>query len=93
MSEMVERVAKAMMDADDKDRGGHILLPDDLRLEPYRLRARAAIAAMREPTKEMHRAGEVAWSNADTSSLGDSTDPDKVLDPAYRAMIDAALKG
>jgi len=47
----------------------------------YRKVARAAIEAMREPTKEMLEAGQKAWAS----------DPQKKVATLYRAMIDAAL--
>jgi hypothetical protein len=66
MTDMIERVAKAINDAMIKH-GDY--KPDEL--------ARAAIAAMREPTKAMKEAG--FWEGS--ASLNN-----------YRAMIDAALQ-
>lgn len=65
MSEMIDRVAGAIMGASHSD---------------YRIMARAAIAAMREPTEVMLRAfyGDMPVE----SRLGDD----------WRDMIDAALK-
>jgi hypothetical protein len=80
-SEMVERVAIALSQADPDSRA----LPDWTDMASfYRGLARAAIEAMREPTSTMNRAGcraipaghGQAWIHA----------PD-----AYSAMIDAAL--
>jgi hypothetical protein len=78
-SEMVERVAVALADADPDDRG----LPAGVEMAPfYRMLARAAIAAMREPTEAMIRSCD--WPNTDRSSG---------LDDVWRVMIDAALSG
>jgi len=52
MSEMIERVAKALVDADCSAEGLTFK-------ELSRHMARAAIEAMREPTEEMKEAGEV----------------------------------
>lgn len=83
---MVERVARAIYEADDpwnvawpwpnlKD--GHTAA------DGYRRVARAAIEAMRDPTKAMHEAGECA-----PTGIGGS--PPSVGN-IYRTMIDAAL--
>ena len=74
MSEMVERVAKAMVDED-----GDYTVRDH-----HRRRARAAIAAMREPTQRMLEVGrrgpnrEYMW------------DHDALV--AWQDMVDEALK-
>jgi len=87
---MVERVAKAIYQADGfmltmcetadeswaKDR-------DDVR-ERYRLKARAAIAAMREPTVAMIDAGFVTISSQKIKRPRDPTS-------AYKHMIHTAL--
>jgi hypothetical protein len=79
MSEMVERVAKALeMPMVDMSTG----MTPQRRLE---LMARAAIEAMREPTDEMEKAGAFAWDDdwcTETNALN-----------MWQAMIDAALKG
>jgi len=86
MSEMVDRVAKAIFEAWAKDAG----LPEDDRnwsdvvrvnhsIVPLaRLEARAAIAAMRDPTFEMRVADAVKEWPDDAAAC-------------WRAMIDAAL--
>lgn len=54
MSEMLERVAKAIYDAGHDDHGGlRVILPREIANHL----ARAAIAAMREPTAAMLDAG------------------------------------
>lgn len=64
MSEMVERVARAMMYA---DWGSDRTPPPDVSIKNYYAMARAAIEAMREPTAGMVEATEgwdshrVAW--------------------------------
>jgi hypothetical protein len=89
MSEMIERVARAMMEQDALGatadgpgihRGGW---------RAYEGMARAAIAAEREPTEAMVTGGEVAmfeWRPKPESWTLDMTRE------AWRAMIDAALK-
>jgi len=85
--DMVERVARAMAKAEGWS------LPNDMSL-PYAAGsrvgrmmglARAAIAAMREPTEEMVRAGEKEFIASDVACC---------MEPAedcWQAMIDAAL--
>lgn len=77
MSEMVERVARAMY-AHDSYKEGEPAWEDHS--EQFRVvqraRARVAIEAMREPTEEMYQAG---WGRGGT--------PDVI----WPAMIDAAL--
>jgi hypothetical protein len=71
--DMIERVARAVAKCQNGE-------DDDW--EYYKNEARAALAAMREPTEEMMLAGERANEPLDS--------------PAYttwRAMIDAALGG
>lgn len=78
MSEMVDRVASAIHSVHG------ILLPframdDDSKLKQLlRSQARAAIAAMREPTEEMRRA-----------LLGDTDELN--FDDVWQSIIDAAL--
>lgn len=73
MSEMVERVALAISGGDD---AGNIL-------EIHRYRARAAIAAMREPTDRMKRYG--AMTMPDHSPIADDAGE------CWQNMIDEAL--
>ena len=70
MNDMVERVALAISGSDD---------PANI-LDIHRGRARAAIAVMRDPTRQMVRAGGVMTEN------------DGEAEAAWDAMIDAALK-
>ena len=69
MGEMVERVALALSGSDD---------PTNI-LEIHRLRARAAIAVMREPTAAMLTAADAVGIDRDPSEY-------------WPAMIDEALK-
>lgn len=95
MSEMIERVAKAMSVADsDCDLWDAISEDGDgcgyLGKNEYRLMARAAIEAMREPTGKMVKAACGAMSPAKRPT------PDRVSSAQkhrirYQAMIDAAL--
>lgn len=83
MSEMVERVAAAMVDADfDVDSWRHV---DENMKDRLRAMARAAIAAMREPTEAMVASGLAE------NGRGAGTYEDYTLD-AWQAMIDEALK-
>lgn len=94
MSEMVERVARALAAAEfyqfpetDKfiEANWHQFAPE--LAERYRIRARAAIAAMREPTEVMVEAGYQP-SGFEPSDVGVSHEDASDL---YQAMIDAAL--
>ena len=90
MNSMVERVARAMQSVDDS-MNNRMELTD---AEAAQL-ARAAIEAMREPTKEMVEAGynaideAVDYYNYDSGS-GYTIEPSGGAD-VLRAMIDAAL--
>lgn len=75
MSEMIERVAVVIF--------GEI----DQRGEAYK-KARAAIAAMREPTDEMVKIGCETYANGDPND----TIMSNGLRDAFNAMIDEALK-
>lgn len=90
MSEMVERVARALYEADasnssvrweswpeNKDRARKGLR---IKCGKYRDRARAAIEAMREPTSEMI---DAAWNEAETQT--------EQAQEVWCAMINAAL--
>ena len=90
MSEMVERVARALCESNGSDPDAlHFQIPDDEYQEPawkaYVFEARAAIEAMREPDDEMVEAAcqatfiPVSLTGEQTHRLG------------YRAMLDAAL--
>lgn len=79
MSEMVERVARALA----KEEG---YAYDPL---PYDARARSAIEAMREPTKAMEKAGE------ELDDWGVASDPGPGHASAlahWHVMVDEALK-
>lgn len=74
MSEMVERVARALYHAHSRNKPYDILQPEFQR--QYEKQARAAIEAMREPTEAMKNAmceagpdtnsGEFSWDDAAT---------------------------
>ena len=82
MGEMVERVARAIAEAHEEEWGRL----DDLSRDVYRVEARAAIAAMREPTVAMDGAGY------DASDLSWKQDPGAVRHiEVWEAMIDAAI--
>lgn len=81
MSEMIERVARAMRDADYR----HGVL-----WEEYKPLARAAIKAMREPTEAMVEAGINAL--CDCEAPVPISGRREVVTAIYRAKIDAALE-
>ena len=86
MTDMIERVAKAINDA-MLQRGDY--KPDEL--------ARAAIAAMREPTSAMYMAGGIVSPSAhladkDYKPYGTRTIGDMAAKSAWEKMIDAALE-
>ena len=89
MSDMVERVAKAIeatMFADHE-------LPCDAELhEKYCGTARAAISAMREPTEEMLSHGDSSIPRAEADKDGHRMMGREVCLEAWKAMIDAALE-
>lgn len=86
MSEMVERVARAIFE--DEYREPNSLRPDYTIVDNYyRRTARAAIQAMREPTDEMESVG----FNAAHQYCFEGDPPD--FKEGWRAMIAAALKG
>ena len=78
MSEMVERVAQAICGDDN---------PANI-LTIHRIRARAAIEAMREPTGLMKDAGAESFEFGSDDCASLNGQPSK----AWRAMIDEALK-
>lgn len=85
MTEMVDRVARAMFDQDHDegwDRG------EAATKQIYLNNARAAIEAMREPTEEMVDAAHTAqrWSEGFGPDIGKVQDQLK-----WQAMIDVAL--
>ena len=101
MSEMVERVARALHERMERshETGNHALgwnkIHEDLR-EQFRLDARAAIAAMREPTEFMEQIGyetncQISHDEGrdNPCRLASVTIPAKL---AYQAMIDEALR-
>lgn len=84
MSEMVERVARAIADADMEDYEGREAL--------YNAFARAAIEAMREPTNNMRGIGfDEAYEHIEPSPYGPVVHA-KIGQKVWQAMIDAALR-
>lgn len=82
MIDMVERVARAIARASNDDPDGltgSLLNEDERYWQHYVKQARAAIEAMREPTKDMRSAAAYY--------LGQTID----ISELYSAMIDAAL--
>ena len=80
----VERVALSIR---DRLRARGILVDDDAGMETCRDLARAAIAALREPTAAMIRAGYACQWRGEHAASAPGTMADQ-----YRAMIDAALE-
>ena len=100
MSEMVERVARGIIahkcatGFKDMIFGGGAadfdLLAPPVQ-EHYREEARAAIAAMREPTRAMDDAGHKAAAKAE--DFGSDTGlHETICETVFKAMIDQALK-
>jgi hypothetical protein len=89
MSEMVERVAKAIWDQERKQPDcGHRPDWEVLNVtaaDAYRAKARAAIETMWEPTQVMMKAAELSL---DENTIGR---PKGIVD-TWQAMVDAALK-
>ncbi len=92
MSEMIERVARAMyhraamevvkdLPNADREMDGWTLLLSETSREVWRDSVRAAIAAMREPTEEMKDAGDDLMDDTVECSHN-----------VWNAMIDAALR-
>lgn len=81
MPDMIERVAVAMYDVTAHP-GTWLIAPSVIR-GYWRERARAAVAAMRDPTDLMVREGDVEVCSNDV--------PDCLAGAVWRAMIDAAL--
>ncbi len=91
--DMVERVARAMCDErwgpgafDTPTEGGGF---SQEAKEQFRNEARAALAAMREPTEKMVRAGIGALAVADYGMP--EYGPEDAAEMTFSAMIDAAL--
>lgn len=95
MSEMVERVAKAIYEADGvwslafpwPTMGSDGQSPDN-----YRRIARAAVEAMREPTEDMRFAGgnSIAYPSVYMGGPGEARM--RAASQYYTAMIEAALE-
>lgn len=77
---MLERCTKAIDKVDHRKATGM----QDL----SRMMARAVIEEMREPTKEMIKAGTIGWDPMDGSPIKPMFEPTK----PYQKMIDEALK-
>ena len=88
MNEMVERAAKAAHDKlfADFDRSDWPTTNCSIDANGFRVAARAAIAAMREPTGRMATAG---WAAA--YDIGGALPSDAGIRAIWQAMIDAAL--
>lgn len=79
MSETIKRVAQAI----------NLAAPDDVSYNDCWDMARAAIAAMREPTSKMIDAGDTTiYPHRDMERATEG----RLADQPWRAMIDAALK-
>lgn len=88
MSEMIERVAKAILATTGEPTMWDHYAPGTQ--EHYRSMARAAIEAMREPTAAMIEVGDASVDLDWSLEPGEGLDGVDVT-PAWRAMIDAAL--
>lgn len=83
---MVERVARAMFEVGHADAHGPDIYEEQA--DWWRECARAAIAALREPTEAMIAAG---WEGGDWCKPTISYHDDDAPQQCWRAMIDAAL--
>jgi hypothetical protein len=102
MSEIIERVARALCTADGCSPDAIVgIVPEVLSVPPpdiampawrnYVDKARAAIVAMREPTDDMLEAGAFYFtSNGDAGPTLDSER--NLARSTYRAMLETALK-
>lgn len=100
MSEMIEKIARAICDAGREDDPQFDLMSAQVK-ESYRHEARAAIEAMREPSKAMVEAGDTALENVTDSDWDSGADGNGhnshewIISGAqteiYQAMIDSAL--
>lgn len=81
MSEMIERVARAICRSGICGPREHLDEQENLNWRKFELEARAAIEAMREPTPDMLYAGAQTYQGITFSGV-----------PSWTAMIDAALK-
>jgi hypothetical protein len=91
MSEMIERVARALFD--DEWPGEPLEEEWDHNRDAWRQKARAAIEAMREPTKAM--LGDQGQPDPRFDDLDYRLEPSeypRALTKIWEAMIDAALK-
>lgn len=84
MSEMTERVAQAIKAAGDECYGKGMNVSD-----ACNILARAAIAAMREPTETMV---EVGFTEASDSVRGDTGPDADIAQRVWRVMAHEALK-
>lgn len=89
MSEMVERVAKAICEWNGKTTWTEAIegQPYSLSADHYRIIARAAIAAMREPTRA--QLSHASMAIGPWGGHGEPSAPSEAQ--VWRAMIDAAL--
>jgi hypothetical protein len=82
---MIERVALAISASVPND-----TFAKDVGMSELSAMARAAIAAMREPTEAMISAGDQRLSDCWSLEHGEGFDEDPPM-PVWQAMIDAAL--
>jgi len=94
MTDMIKRVATALRQSDYTDcEPENVMIP----IWCYFDQARAAIAAMREPTGAMYMAGGIVSPSAhladkDYKPCGTRTIGDMAAKAAWEKMIDAALE-
>ena len=94
MTDMIKRVATALRQSDYTDcEPENVMIP----IWCYFDQARAAIAAMREPTGAMYMAGGIVSPSAhladkDYKPYGTRTIGDMAAKAAWEKMIDAALE-
>ena len=88
MTDMIEKVALAIMDAAKITPSRDQLDDPNDPIEGYGLMAKAAIAAMREPTEAMAKA--MLWAGV---THGEDKTEWRCFEDAWQAGIDAALEG
>lgn len=98
MSEMVERVARAISSQEGNDWDGQLGGRECVRIR-YRNMARAAIEAMREPTREMINIISKTYFEIESVELDDQASAKQnavklvtYIARGWHAMIDEALK-
>lgn len=90
MSEMIERVSKALLAAQEEIQR-RLLAKEQITDEQIlAIQARAAIEAMREPTAGMYEGAQAGWAISSMRPPGHAEN--STFRQIWRAMVDEALK-